>query len=288
MNSVTDRLANSLAQGLALELELTPKPGLVDRRNCGSHPDLSYATMRRSVDLLEDYFRACAAALRAGCPLPALRQLGLAAEQAMWRRFGTNTHRGAIFLGGLLLAGVHAAGTLAPDTARAAVAECARRLFAERIPTVTPGAAVRARFQVGGIVGEALAGLPGLFDAGLPALEEARLNGWGDHHGRLLCMAVLMQRVEDTTALRRCGPLGLVRLKRDGECLERTLRARRDPQPLLLALDEQYRARRLTMGGVADLLGVSVAWQLAAAAATGDAAASIPGSLRLPVSGAAG
>ena len=49
-------LASSLAAGARTELELTPKPGLVDRLDCGSHPDLSFDAMSRSIDLLPAYF----------------------------------------------------------------------------------------------------------------------------------------------------------------------------------------------------------------------------------------
>ena len=47
-----ERLADGLARGAALELYLTPKPGLVDLADCGSHPDLSLAVMERSIRIV--------------------------------------------------------------------------------------------------------------------------------------------------------------------------------------------------------------------------------------------
>jgi len=69
-----------------------------------------------------------------------------------------------------------------------------------------------------------------------------------------------MQKVEDTTALRRCGPLGLARLRRDGARLEELLLAGLDPVPFLINANDDYRRERLTMGGVADLIGMCAAW----------------------------
>src|SRR6187549_2770811 len=97
--SPTRHLADCLTAGLRLELDLTPKPGLVDRRDSGSHPDLSHRVMDRSITLLGGYFAGYAAALEAGACAAGLRRLGMAAEARMSAHFGTNTHRGAIFLG---------------------------------------------------------------------------------------------------------------------------------------------------------------------------------------------
>jgi triphosphoribosyl-dephospho-CoA synthase len=50
--SQAERLASSLIQGLRAELFLTPKPGLVDLIDSGSHPDLSLPKMTASIDLI--------------------------------------------------------------------------------------------------------------------------------------------------------------------------------------------------------------------------------------------
>src|ERR1700685_1970628 len=51
------RLLGALAfQALIAEVELTPKPGLVDRRGSGAHHDLSLDLMKRSATVLEPYF----------------------------------------------------------------------------------------------------------------------------------------------------------------------------------------------------------------------------------------
>lgn len=258
--SVTRRLAERLTDGLTQELDLTPKPGLVDRWNRGSHPDLSYELMQRSIALLGDYFQAFARGLEDEWKAPDLRQLGQDYEVRMLAAFDTNTHRGAVFLGGILLAGVYRSGDL--DTARVpgAIAGFVAELFADRLPGGTVGSQVRTRYGAGGIVREALEGLPALFRVGLPALELARALGFDRQRACWLVMARLMQKVEDTTALRRCGPEGLARLRADGVRLEALLLAGLDPVPFLVSANDDYCRLRLTMGGVADLLGLCIAW----------------------------
>lgn len=259
--SSTAEFAGALLTGLRAELDLTPKPGLVDRHDSGSHEDLDHALMVRSIRLLGVYFDGCVAALDEGQPIERLRELGVVAEQRMFSQLGSNTHRGVIFLGGVLLAAVHASDSRDAATVSDAVAAVAQRLFASRLPVHTKGSRVRAHYGVGGIVGEALDGLPALFSVAVPALRLAGQRGWRQRDGLFLAMARLMQTVEDTTALRRCGPAGLARLRRDGERLETLLMNGVDAVGFLRSANQHYQAMRLTMGGVADLLAMAVAWR---------------------------
>jgi triphosphoribosyl-dephospho-CoA synthase len=173
--------------------------------------------MVRSIDLLGVYFLDFAAGLKAGLAAEPLRRIGIEAETRMLTSFGTNTHRGAIFLGGLLLAGVHRAEDLSENAVSHSIAAFVLELFADRLPMGTTGARVRAQYGVGGIVCEALDGLPCVFQVGLPALHEARQLDLDRDRALLLLMARLMQTVQDTTALRRwavrAGPPERRRLK---------------------------------------------------------------------------
>jgi triphosphoribosyl-dephospho-CoA synthase len=55
------QLAALCRWALIAEAELTPKPGLVDRRGSGAHRDLSLPIMRRSALAIEPYFGDMAA-----------------------------------------------------------------------------------------------------------------------------------------------------------------------------------------------------------------------------------
>src|SRR5580692_2896708 len=68
------RLAALARQALIAEAELTPKPGLVDRRGAGAHSDLSLAIMRRSALAIEPYLCEMALISRRNYPSQPLRE----------------------------------------------------------------------------------------------------------------------------------------------------------------------------------------------------------------------
>jgi triphosphoribosyl-dephospho-CoA synthase len=265
-------LADALVAGARDELALTPKPGLVDRLDNGSHPDLSFDLMNRSIDLLPRYFQDL---LEAACPdadeAPAARadlarcvEAGQRAERRMIESIGSNAHKGYIFLAGLLL--LAAADEATTRDAAPAIATRGGNLtgrLRERVCRIADalapraggesrshGADARARHGLSGIHGEARAGLPAVFDRGLPALRR---------HGGHYAMAVLMQAVEDTTAVHRCGPAGLARLRADGGHLQGMIERREAFDGWLRAANADYRRLHLTMGGVADCLALTMA-----------------------------
>src|ERR1700683_192427 len=81
------RLADLGRQALIAEAELTPKPGLVDRRGAGAHSDLSLAIMTRSAMAIEPYLCEMALISRSNYPSQPLRErlalIGRDAEHAM-------------------------------------------------------------------------------------------------------------------------------------------------------------------------------------------------------------
>jgi triphosphoribosyl-dephospho-CoA synthase len=96
-------------QALIAEAELTPKPGLVDRRGSGAHTDLSLDLMKRSAIAIEPFISRMALQAMNEQPSARLRATlaatGRAAEKAMLRATnGSNTHKGAIWTLGLLAA----------------------------------------------------------------------------------------------------------------------------------------------------------------------------------------
>src|SRR5260370_18759891 len=111
------RLAGLAREALIAEAELTPKPGLVDRRGAGAHTDLSLSIMQSSAFTIEPYFRERAFISAGAHPSQALREelavVGRDAERAMLKATnGSNSHNGAIWILGLLISApaVHADG----------------------------------------------------------------------------------------------------------------------------------------------------------------------------------
>jgi triphosphoribosyl-dephospho-CoA synthase len=119
-------LSELASQSLIAEAELTPKPGLVDGRGSGSHSDLSLDAMRRSADAIAPYFTRMAFASAGVQPDANLRavvaSIGREAETAMLRATsGSNAHKGAIWVLGLLVC----AASLSEDAHPELVAEAA-------------------------------------------------------------------------------------------------------------------------------------------------------------------
>ena len=97
-------LAQLARQALEDEVCLTPKPGLVDRRNTGAHDDMDLPLFRRSAAALEPYFCRFVSLGMAGASPAELQALGRQAEHAMLTATGgVNTHKGALYSFALLL-----------------------------------------------------------------------------------------------------------------------------------------------------------------------------------------
>jgi phosphoribosyl-dephospho-CoA transferase len=98
------------------ELALSPKPGLVTPTDTGSHTDMDAHTFMRSLFALRTYFVRIAGLGATGAPFHALERCGIEAEARMLAATGgINTHRGSIFMLGLLCA---AAGGIAAKGSR--------------------------------------------------------------------------------------------------------------------------------------------------------------------------
>ena len=266
-----ERLALALAHGVRMELYLTPKPGLVDLADNGSHPDLSVPIMERSIGIVEDYLGEIVASLRLDEPFPQQQAMAQRTEHRLHDELGTNTHKGYLFLSGMLLIARHRAGRDDEAAVRQSLSTLCKDFFMGAGEGNTHGARARQRFQVGGIVREAVAGYPSLFEAALPVFRTTLARYGSLKTASLAMMARLMQVVDDTTTLHRGGAEGMERVRRDGWRLERTIGDGDDFMSYLDELNRDYKALNLTIGGVADLLGIAFAWLLMCGEITRDA-----------------
>ena len=103
------QIASLAVQSMQDEVCATPKPGLVDCLDNGSHRDMDIFTFNASSAALYPYFQACYLAGAQDRQLPAreafdhLQTLGIEAERVMRRATaGVNTHKGAIYTLGVL------------------------------------------------------------------------------------------------------------------------------------------------------------------------------------------
>ncbi|MDM0059140.1 triphosphoribosyl-dephospho-CoA synthase MdcB [Variovorax fucosicus] len=249
------------------ELSLAPKPGLVTPFDCGSHDDMDAHTFIRSLFSLRRYFAEIADAGFAGADFTVLERHGMAAEARMLAATGgVNTHRGAIFMLGLLCAAAGAAlrdsggGALHPTALRDALRRhwgdaLARR--SERAP-VLPGGIAARRHGLRSASEEAALAFPVLFETALPALTGALARGLTPHRARLDTLFHIIAVLDDSNLAHRGGLAGL----RHAQCVARNFLARggaarpegiREAQ----AIADDFVRRRLSPGGAADTLAAA-------------------------------
>lgn len=258
------RLASLAREALIAEAELTPKPGLVDRRGSGAHHDLSLALMKQSATTIEPYFEAMAACSQSQCLDCNLRSqlaaIGREAESAMYRvTQGSNSHKGAIWLLGLLVA---AAIRVPSKNAReiAARAGAIARLPDRAQPKLTThGDIVRNRYGAGGARMEASNNFPHLIHCGLPMLRDRRAKKYPEEVCRLDALLSLMAELDDTCVLYRGGIEALHVVQSGAQAILNaggsiTTSGRKQMQKL----DRELIARHVSPGGSADLLAASI------------------------------
>jgi triphosphoribosyl-dephospho-CoA synthase len=259
-----DQLAELALQALVAEAELTPKPGLVDRRGSGAHSDLSLDIMRRSASAIAPYFTAMAAA---SCIAPMDQSLraevaaiGREAEAAMLRETGgSNAHKGAIWVLGLLVTATAQSGSLHPGAIAEDAGLLAQLPDSARPQLVSHGDLVRSRYGAKGARGEACAGFPHVVKVGLPVLRAARECGLSETNSRLSSLLAIMASLEDTCVLYRGGDEGLQTVKQGA----REVLASGGPgcaagDEMLRRFDRALFVRNISPGGSADLLAATL------------------------------
>lgn len=274
---VDPKTVSALAgRALLDEVYTTPKPGLVDRNNNGSHTDMTVATFEASVRALAPYWETCVRIGMETKDAPAqqtfslLREAGKEAERAMLRATGgVNTHKGAIFLLGILCGAIGRKWTpyapFAPTDAL--LAESARltrdtleaefaAMRSDPSSVTTKGGRLYLEHGIRGARGEAADGFVSVKKVGLPIMERASERGMSEGAAGAVTLLYLLANGTDTNMIARGG------LEAANEARE-AVRAllERDPFPCserIEALDRAFIERNLSPGGCADLLAVTL------------------------------
>jgi triphosphoribosyl-dephospho-CoA synthase len=258
-------IAGLAANCLRLEVETWPKPGLVSNVDSGSHSDMDIDTFRRSVVAIRPHLYALAEAGAQGRGMAELRTIGLRAESAMLAATGgVNTHRGAIFGLGLLCAaaGARSAGLADAEAplGKIVVQRWGREILIGAEPSRSNGQEAGRRYGVGGARNEAATGFPVVYAIGVPALREGSLLAPGDAEAaRVQSCFSLIATLADTNLLHRGGLSGLLFAQRAaGRFLDEGGVGRADWRERAQAVHREFVERRLSPGGSADLLAMSL------------------------------
>jgi triphosphoribosyl-dephospho-CoA synthase len=249
-------LGAAATRALLCELNTTPKPGLVDRHGNGAHRDLSYSQLEASALALESVFVEIADSSSDQRPSRELREhlaeIGRRGERAMLAASGgSNTHRGAIWALGLLVAGAAAAGERSATCIAERAGELARMQDRFARTSLSHGSVAAKRFHVDGARGEAAAGFPHVMRVALPAL----------HAGHALpdVFLRLVASVDDTCVLHRGGRQAQAIAQRGAR---KALRAGGSKTLLgrssIRELERALLSRNASPGGCADLLAAAL------------------------------
>ncbi|MGE4336590.1 MAG: triphosphoribosyl-dephospho-CoA synthase [Pigmentiphaga sp.] len=260
-----DQIGRHAVIALYEELTLYPKPGLVSRVDSGSHADMNAGTFLRSLFSLRRYFPALVRLGASGAPFTDLQAYGIVAEARMLETTGgVNTHRGAVFLLGLLCASAGASlasgeplrvSTLPTallhhwGTALAAHAAVRRDL---------PGSIAARQYGLRSAAQEAALGFPVLFEHVLPALQAGLRCGLSPALARLDALFTAIVHLDDTNLARRGGTAGLAYARDAAHGFLAAGGAGRDGGlAAALELHREFVSKRLSPGGAADMLAAA-------------------------------
>ncbi len=255
---------------LLKEVYTTPKPGLVDLQNSGSHRDMDVHSFEASAAALLPYFERCftigietadRSFDEAFCEL---RYAGIEAEGAMYRATdGVNTHKGAIYSMGIIAGSV---GRLwraeRPFATTDEILECAGALShnaAVQDLRTSDGSTAGSRLYllrgITGIRGEAMAGFPSVKSIALPCLRSLAAGKEDITEAGAVVLLHLIRSVDDTSLYKRGGEDGV---KYARSYAARLIEGGKIPKrEELVAMDAEFIKRGLSPGGCADLLAIT-------------------------------
>ncbi len=270
-------------KSLLYELNLSPKPGLVDQFDSGAHKDMDYQTFLASMDALAPFFDQY---IEVGWHhhhqtpqeiFQQLRQIGLKAEKAMFQATdGVNTHKGINFSMALVLGatGIYLAGQDTKNTSckftpqdSQAICDIVKQLSSHLIQTdlqnletktnLSYGEKLYLEYGIQGPRGEAALGFPTLTQQALPFFRKERALEKDVEFAQLRLLLYLMTFVEDGNLIHRGGLESWQIIEKEAlQLLEKRL----TKKELIAALSDYNQVlirRHLSPGGSADFLSLT-------------------------------
>lgn len=282
--ALIDHIAHEIAtlaqRAVLYEVTTTPKPGLVDKNNCGSHTDMNFFTFMSSSTALYRGFYQCALAglnfdqSEATLLLDRIRAPGMSAETDMFRATrGINTHKGIIFSLGILAAATgyyyrcHGSLNIQAETLSTLVSKMTCHLIEKDFANLstkrdlTYGEALYVTKGITGIRGEAASGFNTVIQHAMPVLRKISVqsNESEKNEHFLEALLRLMAVNTDTNLLARGGAVGLEDVKSLSQSF---VAAGGMTQPHALKklerMNETLIKRNLSPGGSADLLATGI------------------------------
>lgn len=244
-------VADLAERALRLELDTTPKPGLVDRQDNGAHKDMDYALMSKSISALRPYLTRLAVESAKDIDPAKIKEIGIEAEKAMLKATGgVNTHKGALFCIGLSVAAASYLASTTGSVEAYSFKELVSRAASE-IPSArgTHGAEAKRSFKAVGALENARAAYPELFADWLPYYRSLEGDPFRCHKALLHIMTTL----DDTNILHRRGAEGLAHAEAEAARLLEDF-----SESGLSSLNKDFIRENISPGGSADMLSLTI------------------------------
>ena len=245
-------IAHLATRALQAELDTTPKPGLVDKRDNGAHRDMDHALMLRSIRALHPYFIRLA---QLGCSSPQpphddIVRIGIEAERAMFEATGgVNTYKGALFSMGLAV--IAAGGAALCHNTNAMSSSIAA--LASRFPVTkgTHGSEAKTRACLKGALDNARDGYRMLFEAWLPFYETCVESA--DPYALHKTLLRIMCDLDDTNIVYRTSLATMLQVKEESKQLLQSFSIMG-----LETMNSKFMRCNISPGGSADMLSLVV------------------------------
>lgn len=245
-------IAHLATRALQAELDTTPKPGLVDKRDNGAHRDMDHALMLRSIRALHPYFIRLA---QLGCSSPQpphddIVRIGIEAERAMFEATGgVNTYKGALFSMGLAV--IAAGGAALCHNTNAMSSSIAALASWFPITKGTHGSEAKTRACLKGALDNARDGYRMLFEAWLPFYETCVESA--DPYALHKTLLRIMCDLDDTNIVYRTSIATMLQVKEESKQLLQSFSIMG-----LETMNSKFMRCNISPGGSADMLSLVV------------------------------
>lgn len=266
--------ASCVCRSLLYEVCTTPKPGLVDRVNNGSHNDMDIYTFIDSSSVLTPYFRDFVLAGIQYCEdepqmlFNRIRYLGMVAEDDMLVATNyVNTHKGIIFSLGVICTALGYLFANEKDADINSVLELCKKMTYKVVKndfadvnlenTRTNGEKLFAQYGITGIRGEVASGFASIKNYGLPVLKALIECGYSLNDAGALTLLNLIANVKDTNIISRSDIKTQEQVQLEIKTLIKTQKIENIHVDSLNLIDRQFINMNISPGGCADLLAIT-------------------------------
>lgn len=276
VNDEAFEIGSIAARAILYEAACFPSPGLVSPVSDGAHNDMNFYTFIDSTSALLKSLILCAnEGLSENQPqdiFKSIRKIGAAAEKDMYQNTGgVNTHKGMIFL--MCISCAAAARTckmrgMVQDT-RNTIMDMTRGIVERELETLvnkdkaalSHGEKIYLKYGIEGVRGEVERGMPTIFDFSLEFYKGCSSLSKND---RLIHTLIgIMQYSGDSNILYRHSIDVLKEVQEKAKYIMSVGGMFTDKgRNAIKLLDEEFSRRRISPGGSADLLAVTVFYSL--------------------------